>query len=214
MNPYKELLTQYLTEKNNIIENQCNICINNEDLNEVKSWSEDECKQVLLSLSAKNDYTACPWCIKYGHNQKLDTSCDTRCLLCGYGRRHGRCGLQGSTYNLVLRRTTHTAIIKMPEIIKLVDNYGYLTSLRLGNQSVEQDRSNPLDTQIGGDHYKNFAIQPIEYTTKNHLGFIQGDIVKRITRYNQPTGKGRQDLEKIIHEVQILIHLEYSGEVV
>jgi hypothetical protein len=199
---YKESLIQYLTEKNNIIENQCGCSIiAREDFDEVESWSEDECKRILLSLSSRSDYTACPWCIKHSHGPEHN------CILCEYGERHGRCSLPGSTYNLALRRSTHTAIIKIPEIINLINNYVGWTSLRLDTQSV-----NPLDTQIGGDHYKNFAIQPIEYATKNHLGFIQGDIVKRITRYNQPTGKGRQDLEKIIHEAQILIHLEYGDE--
>lgn len=68
--------------------------------------------------------------------------------------------------------------------------------------------SNPLDDQVGGNHYKQFAIQPIEFTTKNKLGFIQGDVVKRICRYNLPGGKGLQDLEKIKHEIDILIHLQ------
>lgn len=79
---------------------------------------------------------------------------------------------------------------------------------------METDRpSNPLETQVGGDHYKNFKIQPIEYSMKNNLNFIQGDIVKRITRYNALGGEGRQDLEKIKHEIDLLILLEYSDTV-
>ena len=68
--------------------------------------------------------------------------------------------------------------------------------------------SNPLDDQVGGNHYKQFSIQPTEFSTKNKLGFIQGDVVKRICRYNLPGGKGLQDLEKIKHEIDILIHLQ------
>jgi len=65
-----------------------------------------------------------------------------------------------------------------------------------------------LDRQVGGDHYKGFVIQPAEYCTKNKMGFLAGNIVKRITRYNQPTGKGLEDLEKIKHEVDLLIEIE------
>lgn len=65
-----------------------------------------------------------------------------------------------------------------------------------------------LDKQIGGDHYKNFEIQPIKFTTKNKLGFIQGGIIKRICRYNLPGGEGLIDLEKIKHEIDVLIELE------
>lgn len=65
-----------------------------------------------------------------------------------------------------------------------------------------------LDIQIGGNHYKNFAIQPIEYSMKNKLNFIQADTVKRISRYNLPTGKGLEDLIKIKHEIDLLIEIE------
>jgi CRISPR/Cas system-associated protein Cas10 (large subunit of type III CRISPR-Cas system) len=68
-----------------------------------------------------------------------------------------------------------------------------------------------LAVQVGGSHYKHFAIQPIEFSTKNKLGFIQGDIVKRICRYNLPGGKGIQDLQKIKHEVDCLIEIEGLG---
>ncbi len=66
----------------------------------------------------------------------------------------------------------------------------------------------PLKVQVGGDHYKGFKIQPVEYTMKNGLNFLQGCIVKRISRYNMPTGKGVQDLEKIKHEIDLLIKLD------
>ena len=64
-----------------------------------------------------------------------------------------------------------------------------------------------LARQVGGDHYKNFVIQPIEFSTRNGLGFIQGDIVKRICRYNMPGGKGHEDLRKIMHECELLIEM-------
>jgi hypothetical protein len=66
----------------------------------------------------------------------------------------------------------------------------------------------PLDTQVGGNHYKNFKIQPFEFFHANQLPFHKADIVKRIMRYDLPTGKGKQDLEKIIHEVQMIMELE------
>ena len=53
-----------------------------------------------------------------------------------------------------------------------------------------------LDEQIGGKHYKDLEIQPVEFSTKNKLGFLQGCIVKRISRYNVPGGKGWEDLQK------------------
>lgn len=70
---------------------------------------------------------------------------------------------------------------------------------------------NPLKTQIGGSHYKQFAIQPIEFSHQNGLGFIAGCIIKRLCHYDQPGGKGEQDLEKALHEMDILIDQHRKG---
>ena len=34
-------------------------------------------------------------------------------------------------------------------------------------------------------------------------------MIKRCTRHDKPTGKGRQDIEKAIHELQLLLELRY-----
>ena len=66
--------------------------------------------------------------------------------------------------------------------------------------------SNPLDIQVGGDHYKKYKIQPVEYIQANRLGWVEGSIVKYATRWRDKGGK--QDLEKIKHLVDLLISLE------
>ena len=35
-----------------------------------------------------------------------------------------------------------------------------------------------LNTEVGGNHYKDMSIQPIEFITKNGLGFCEGNVVK------------------------------------
>ena len=67
-----------------------------------------------------------------------------------------------------------------------------------------------LEKQIGGNHYKNFAIQPIEFIVKNNLGFIEGNIIKYICRYHQKGGK--EDLLKAKHYIELLIELKYGGD--
>ena len=66
--------------------------------------------------------------------------------------------------------------------------------------------SSPLEVQIGGCHYKKGSIQPVEYSYANDLPFIEGCIVKYITRWREKGGI--QDLEKVKHYVDLLIHLE------
>lgn len=63
-------------------------------------------------------------------------------------------------------------------------------------------------TQVGGSHYRDMAIQPIEFTLKNGLGFCEGNVIKYVSRHKSKGG--RKDLEKAIHYLQLLIEEEYS----
>jgi hypothetical protein len=73
---------------------------------------------------------------------------------------------------------------------------------------------NALNTQVAGNHYRNKAIQPVEYIHANGLNFLEGCIVKRITRWRDKPAKSRfEDLEKIKHEVDLLIELEQRTQV-
>ena len=65
-----------------------------------------------------------------------------------------------------------------------------------------------LDTQVGGDHYKDMAIQPIEFCTKNGIGFAEGLAIKHICRHEKK--HGARDLDKAIHTLQILRELKYG----
>jgi len=64
-----------------------------------------------------------------------------------------------------------------------------------------------LDEQVGGAHYKDCKIQPVEFITANNLTFLEGCVVKRICRHRNKNG--REDLEKAIHEIRLMIELEY-----
>lgn len=64
------------------------------------------------------------------------------------------------------------------------------------------------DSQVGGTHYKGFKIQPVEYIQANDLDFLQGNVVKYITRHKFKNGK--VDIEKAIHFCQLILELQYS----
>jgi len=65
-----------------------------------------------------------------------------------------------------------------------------------------------LTQQSGGSHYKGRAIQPIEYIHRNDLSFLQGNVVKYITRYKEKGGA--DDIAKAIHYCQLILELEYG----
>ena len=56
--------------------------------------------------------------------------------------------------------------------------------------------------QIGGNHFKDFKIQPIEFITKNKLSFIQGNIIKYVCRFDKKNGN--EDIDKAIHYCELL----------
>lgn len=64
------------------------------------------------------------------------------------------------------------------------------------------------ELQVGGNHYKDLKIQPIEYIHANGLDYFEGNVVKYITRHRKKNGK--QDLEKAKHYIDLLIELEYN----
>lgn len=63
-----------------------------------------------------------------------------------------------------------------------------------------------LSVQVDGDHYKKLAIQPVEYIHANKLGFIEGSVIKYVTRWRDKNGI--RDLEKAKHFLDLLIELE------
>lgn len=65
-----------------------------------------------------------------------------------------------------------------------------------------------FNTQVGGSHYTKLAIQPMEYSFKNKLDPCQHTAIKYITRFRDKGGK--QDLEKAIDCIQMLIEMEYG----
>jgi len=64
----------------------------------------------------------------------------------------------------------------------------------------------PLDVQVAGDHYKKLKIQPVEYIHANGLPFIEGSVIKYVTRWRDKGGV--KDLEKARHFLDLLIELE------
>lgn len=62
--------------------------------------------------------------------------------------------------------------------------------------------------QIGGDHYRKLVIQPSEFIYRNQLGWHEGNAVKYITRHR--IKGGRQDIEKAIHYLELLLEAEYG----
>jgi len=70
------------------------------------------------------------------------------------------------------------------------------------------DSESPLDKQVGGTHYKDLAIQPVEFCQKNRFGYCESAAIKYISRHK---GKGQaEDIRKAIHYLELLLEIEYK----
>ena len=59
--------------------------------------------------------------------------------------------------------------------------------------------------QVGGSHYQ-LAIQPIDYIMDNGLDYMQGNVIKYVTRYKNKNGI--DDLRKAAHYIEMMIERE------
>jgi len=68
-----------------------------------------------------------------------------------------------------------------------------------------------LDIQVDGDHYKKLNIQPVQYIMANNIGYMEGNVIKYVTRWKDKAGI--TDLEKAKHYIELLIEQEKSKTV-
>ena len=78
--------------------------------------------------------------------------------------------------------------------------------MQIDLENYQYNEGSELKKQVGGDHYSKLAIQPVEYINANKLTYLQGNVIKYVTRYKDKNGL--QDLEKAKHYIDMLIELE------
>lgn len=71
-------------------------------------------------------------------------------------------------------------------------------------------KSNALDTQVGGGHYKGFVIQPFEFSQKNRLPFGESSVIKYVCRHESKNGI--EDLRKAKHFLELIALVTYGEE--
>jgi hypothetical protein len=81
--------------------------------------------------------------------------------------------------------------------------------LREQRERTDRMKDNALSKQVGGNHYKDCNIQPVEYIAGNNLDFFEGNIVKYITRH-RTKGEGEKDIKKVIHYAELILKLYYG----
>lgn len=67
-------------------------------------------------------------------------------------------------------------------------------------------KASAFDEQVGGNHYKNMVIQPIEFIVRNKIPFLEGNVIKYVVRWS--IKNGLEDLKKARHYIDLLIEME------
>ena len=69
---------------------------------------------------------------------------------------------------------------------------------------------NSLNKQVDGTHYKDMPIQPVQYIHANAMGYLEGNVVKYVSRWRNKNGIA--DLHKAKHYIELLIDLENRND--
>ena len=99
---------------------------------------------------------------------------------------------------------------RCPPIVKNVDCVRSKECTSDRGMAVSGDTGNAWDKQVGGDHYKQYAIQPAKFALANGLDYAQSNAIKYIVRHKDKNGV--QDLDKAIHYIELLKQHHYKGE--
>ena len=99
---------------------------------------------------------------------------------------------------------------RYPPIIKNVDCVRSKECTSDRGMAVSGDTGNAWDKQVGGEHYKQYAIQPAQFALANGLDYAQSNAIKYIVRHKDKNGV--QDLDKAIHYIELLKQYHYKGE--
>lgn len=65
-----------------------------------------------------------------------------------------------------------------------------------------------FEVQIGGTHYKQMKIQPVDFIYENNIPYMEANVIKYVCRHK--VKNGLQDLEKAKHYIDLLIQKEYN----
>lgn len=70
--------------------------------------------------------------------------------------------------------------------------------------------NDPLNKECGGNHYQQFAMQPIEFIVACKWNFIQGNIAKYLLRAKYKNGQ--EDIDKAVHYCELGRQLKLFDE--
>lgn len=75
---------------------------------------------------------------------------------------------------------------------------------------MDKNKQKASKRQVNGNHYLNAKVSSLDFVMKNEMNYLQGCVIKYIYRYKMKNGK--EDLEKAIHCIELLMEYEYGDD--
>jgi hypothetical protein len=104
-----------------------------------------------------------------------------------------------------MRQAAYEEKLKKESTTRLSDGIG---GPIMSAYTAQEKAKSALDKQEGGNHYKHFPIQPIEFINKNNLRFNIGNVIKYAVRAEHKNGL--EDLRKAKHYLELEAELRYG----
>lgn len=117
---------------------------------------------------------------------------------------------EGSSHRETIetRSNTHSGNRRGGRACHLSTNKQWKSHSALNTTNMEKS----LKEQIGGSHYNQMKIEPVEFIQANGIGFCEGNIIKYVSRYRFKNGV--EDLKKARHYLEMLIESMEDSETV
>lgn len=109
--------------------------------------------------------------------------------------------------NIAVRRLNARGVSLRDIASRLDLTYGTVWNI-VNNYPHSKPKNMKSLEKKGEKHYKNGAIEPVEYILKNKMGYLEGNVIKYVTRHRD---KGKaQDIKKAIHYLEMILEAEYN----
>lgn len=95
----------------------------------------------------------------------------------------------------------------LEDVMELVEEYEGMDNVEVIS---DFDMTRPSERQIGGNHYKDFPIQPSQFCERNKLTHLESNAIKYICRAHVKGKEPVQDLRKAKHCIDMILEWEYG----
>lgn len=109
--------------------------------------------------------------------------------------------------NLAVRRLSARGVSNKDISKRLGVTYGTVWNIINNYPHSKQKEMKSLENK-GEGHYKKGGVEPVEYILGNNMGYLEGNVIKYVTRHKEKGGAS--DIKKAIHYLEMILESQYN----